>query len=115
MLGEEVELDGGFDFGAVDVLGPVPVVVRDGLESADAAARGAALEASASAVLFFELGEVLEELARTEPSLLGECDEIIKMLGAMPKPQSREASGQFIHGPPPAFDPACRTGRARAG
>jgi hypothetical protein len=37
------------------------------------------------------------------------------MLGAMPKPQSREASGQFSHGRPPAFDPACRRGRARAG
>jgi len=63
VLDEEVELDGGFDLGAIDVLGPVPIVVGDGLEAPDATASGAPLETSASAVLFFELSDVLEQLA----------------------------------------------------
>ncbi len=106
MVGEEVELDGGFDAGAVDARRPIPIVVGDGLKSPDAASRRATLETSTSAIFFFEIDEVLEELSCAKAALLREGDEVVEVVGNVAKTEGGQAAGQLTHGCLPRLRPS---------
>jgi hypothetical protein len=78
---EEVQAKRRLDERALDLLGPIPVEVGHGFESAEATASAPAFEAAASAVLFLEEGDVLEELAWTPSFLGGHGDEVVQVGG----------------------------------
>jgi hypothetical protein len=96
-VGEEVQMQGGLDGGAVDALGPVPVEVAHGQEAADAATEQAAFEAAAGAFLLLELGEVLEELGGAPAALGGERDDIVEMGGGVAQAETLEGVRQWGH------------------
>jgi len=110
---DEVELEGGFDVGAVDLRGPVPVEVRHGSEGAEAASGQAPLEAAAGALLRLEMSHVLEELAGAE-ALLGRVgDDVVEVLGAVVEAEALERSRERLsHGYLPGFRRRRRLGRA---
>ena len=57
---------------------------------------------------------MLEQLTRTEASLLREGDEIVEVVGDVTKPEGCEARREVTHGRPPVCVPTCRRGRVHA-
>src|SRR5262245_13333587 len=62
-FGEEVEGEGTLDEGSVDFLGPVPVEVGHGFETAQAGLGEAAFQAAAGLVRRFAAGDFFQQLA----------------------------------------------------
>ena len=91
---EEIESERGFDRGAVDLLGPVPVVVGNGFESAEVTSGEAALEALLRAVVHLERGDVLEELGGAPALLGGERDDVVEVRGEVAKADVAEQLGE---------------------
>src|SRR5690606_35008501 len=75
---EKLEAQGGFDGVTVDLFRPVPVEVGHWLETANLGSREAALNGAACAIGGLFLGDVLEELGRTEALLGGQRDNVIE-------------------------------------
>jgi hypothetical protein len=92
---EEVELDRGFDGGAIDALRPGPVVVGHGLESAELTATEAALETPASAVLELDARDVVEDLLGAPAALGGERDEVVERLRGVAQAEEAELLSQI--------------------
>ena len=80
-LAEELEGQGGLDGAAVDLLGPVPVEVCDGFETADFGEFETSLETSLDLVVDFETGELFEDLTGRELFLRGAGQEVIEVIG----------------------------------
>jgi hypothetical protein len=97
MFGEEVESYGGLDPVTLNPLWPCPVIVADGFEASDAASCGAALEASTTPILLFDIDDVLDDLARAESPLLRERDEVVEMFGGMSQPERVEPLSEGSH------------------
>ena len=100
---EEVKADGGLDEGAVNLGGPVPVVVGDGLEGPEMTSRQAPLEASTTALALLDVHDVLEHL-RGSPTLLGrESDEVVELAGGALQSEGAETMLErgVTHGAPP--------------
>jgi hypothetical protein len=59
-----------------------------------------ALETASSAVLLFEVDQMLEELACSEASLLCDGDDVVEAPSDMAEPEGDEAIGQLAHDSP---------------
>jgi len=100
--GEEVEVQRGFDGGALDARGPAPVEGLHGGEAAEAAAEQAAFEAAAGALLLFDIGEMLEELGRTPAAFGREGDQVVQVLGGVMQAEELQGVSEGGHrGAPP--------------
>ena len=84
---DEVEGQGALDDVALDLLGPVPVEVGDGLEAADAGALEASLEAAPRTFGQLEADDLLDDLARREAALGGAGQEVLEC--SRPGPEAR--------------------------
>src|ERR1700722_11461178 len=113
---EEVKPDGGLDEGAVDLGGPIPVVVGDGLEGTEMTSRKASLESPPAALAFLNVRYVLENLGRSPALLGGECDDVVEFGSGAVEPESDEAMVErgFTHGVAPSSR-ARRGGRSHRG
>ncbi len=80
-LAEEVEGQCRLDGAAVDPLGPVPVEVGDGFETADHGKFETALETPSHLVVDFDAGELFEDLTGRELFLGGAGQEVIEVVG----------------------------------
>jgi hypothetical protein len=96
-LGQELEPQDGVDGGAIDALGPGPVEVAHGGESAEAVARQAALQVAARARLVLALPEMLKELGRAPAAFGGERDDIVEMRGGVAEAESGELLSERSH------------------
>jgi len=75
---EKVEREQRVDQRPVDGGGPVPVEVGHGLELLEARAGHAAFQTAARAILFFDVGDVLENLGGAPSFLGGEGHEVVE-------------------------------------
>ena len=99
--GEEVEMEGRLDGGAVDARGPGPVEGVHRGEAADPTAQEAAFEAAAGAFLLFDLDEVFEELRRAPAALGRQRDQVIQVRGGVMEPEELEGVREWGHRVPP--------------
>ncbi len=80
-LTDEVEAEGPFDQVALDLFGPVPVEVGDGLEASDAGSLKAAVEAASCLFDLLEASDFFEDLCGRPAALGSACEEIVESLG----------------------------------
>jgi hypothetical protein len=99
--GEELEVQGGLDGGAVDARGPGPVEGVHRGEAADPTAQETAFEAAAGAFLLFDLDEVFEELGRAPATLGRQRDQVVQVRGGVVEPEEREGVRKWGHRAPP--------------
>lgn len=97
-LGQEVESEHGLDEGSVDLGWPAPVEVGHGLEALEPATLDAPVETTLGAVLFFERGDVLEELEGTEALLSGQGDQIVEPLGGRGESEGAQDGSEVTRG-----------------
>jgi hypothetical protein len=87
---EELEAESGFDGGAIDGGGPVPVEVGHRFEGADSGAGQATFKGSAGSFLLLGLDEVFEDLGGAPATLGGLGQEVVEMSGGVVKSQGLE-------------------------
>jgi hypothetical protein len=93
-VGEKVEGEDTLDEGPVDLLGPVPLEIGDGLEAAQPGALEAALQAAPGAVLEFGGRERFEE-RDGRPAVFGRArEQIVEVVGDAGEAQATQVITQ---------------------
>ena len=93
--GEEVQGEGAFDQGAVNLLGPVPIEIGQRFEAAEAGLGEAAFEAAASPVFGFGAGDFFQQLAGTPALSRGAGQEIVQTLCGDQQAEMIQLRGQI--------------------
>ena len=96
--GEEVQGEGAFDQGAVNLLGPLPIEIGQGFEAAEAGLGEAAFEAAASPVFGFRAGDFFQQLPGTPTLSRGAGQEIVQALGGDQQAEMVQLRGQIRFG-----------------
>jgi hypothetical protein len=96
--GEEVQVEGALDERTVDLLGPVPFEIRDGLKAAQASLGQPALKAAASSVFSFGSGHFLDELTGAPTLGGGSCQQVVQALGSDDQTKLLQADRQLTVG-----------------
>src|SRR5215207_1581964 len=94
-LAQEVQVQGAFDEGPVDLAGPAPVEVCDGLEGAESAVGASSFEGSPGAVGGFQSQDLFDEGSGCEPVLGGAGDEVVEGVGGGAHAEGLKLGGEI--------------------